>query len=311
MPQTKLDQLTVTPGIKLVAPVPKLQTQEGPTCGFYALSIVMQYWRARDALVMAPPARARDRTHQPEDVRDQFDPGPSLRKLGGKAAGTSARALGPTGAVHPGGMFDIRQIAQVAKAVQGLMGGAQYAVEIVTHRDPDAFQQAIVEGIDAGIPPITAFDVKSGDPAQEGGRHAHWGVVIGYFKQDGVLHFAATHGHGNYYVWTARALTESNFGLEGGVSEDDEWVKATGVPDREGIRAALQRVDKGKLDQAKVLFAQHIGKFRRPQWSRAADPTQPNASLGNLLVSKTVTETRRVNPVQLNLAHHILKVRPA
>ena len=45
---------------KVLEPYPKPQNQEGPNCGFYALSIVMEYWKAKGAVKQTIPARKRD-----------------------------------------------------------------------------------------------------------------------------------------------------------------------------------------------------------------------------------------------------------
>ena len=45
---------------KLLNPLPEPQAQEGPNCGFYALSIVMKYWHARGQAGPTLPARKRD-----------------------------------------------------------------------------------------------------------------------------------------------------------------------------------------------------------------------------------------------------------
>src|SRR5262249_42907257 len=44
----------------VVEPIPRSQTQEGPNCGFYALSIVLDYWKAVGKTATSYPARKRD-----------------------------------------------------------------------------------------------------------------------------------------------------------------------------------------------------------------------------------------------------------
>lgn len=328
MPNATLDELKATPGIKLVDPLPALQTQEGPTCGFYALSIVMQYWKARTKTetLVAPPARNRDVDHQPEDVKAGLTQTPkpqpegeakqrarpavqSLRSLGGEAA----RSLGEGQAVHPGGMFDINQIAQVAKAVKGLDGGEQYKVRTYTLNTHDNFQKGICALIDHGIPPIVAFDVAAGDPVTDKGESAHWGVVLGYYVDKEVLWFAATHGHGKYYRWLAKDLTDSNFGLDGGSSETDVWIKGTARPDRSAIQAYLERVNANapqNLPTAKELLLKLAKMKTRPQWSRAGDKTAPSQATPPVFVVDQPIQTRQVSAVKLKLAYQVLAVSP-
>lgn len=183
----------------ILDPLPQAQTQEGPNCGFYALSIVMAYWKALGKVATSPVARKRD--------APGGDPGErSLRNIGKEvgALDIEGRPQHSTG-----GVFTAAQLAAVAAAV------SEFQSRVITKSKPDEFIGALCTLIDKGLPPIVAFDVQEGDPALLGGQHSHWGVVIGHYTQSGARRFLATHGHGKYYVWLAGDLQKSNFGLAG------------------------------------------------------------------------------------------------
>lgn len=314
MPQIALEQLSQVEGFELLQPVPVAQTQDGPTCGFYALSIVMQYWKARTTSVQlnAPPARKRDREFQSDEVARQLSPGDSLRKLGGDSAPTSARTLGQTGVVHPGGLFSIDQIRQVAKAVRGVDGAAQYTATIITERKPEDFKYVLLACLRKGIPPIVAFDVDNGDPVQAGGKHAHWGVLVGHHQDREKLWFAATHGHGKYYKWIADDLVASNFGLDGGSTEADTWKKTGGKFDETKFYGVHK--DPSELRERMVKSFHRLERTRwdRPgggQESGAHLRPQPPADLKAYLPD-VQHDSRTVPPVKMDLAHHILAVSP-
>jgi hypothetical protein len=176
------------------------QTQQGPNCGFYALSIVMEYWKARGDAATTFPARKRDVPGTDADREGVT----SLRSLG-KAVGSLT--MPDSGQMSTGGVFDAQQLAEVAKA-------ADFAAKVYSPGTHDKFLKALCTIIDRDIPPIVAFDVEKGDPVQSGGQHSHWGVIIGYYRDKDVLHLLATHGHGKYYSWPASGLADSSFGLQ-------------------------------------------------------------------------------------------------
>ncbi len=184
----------------ILDPLPKIQRQEGPNCGFYALSIVMHYWKEAGKVDSALPARKRD-------VAAGGDGGQpvSLRALGKQAGALDMEGVPRASA---GGVFTAEQLAAVAKA-------ANFDVKVITRHEPDQFIAMLSTLIDIGVPPIVAFDVQKGDPVMAGGEHSHWGVIVGYCKVGATQWLIATHGHGKYYKWIAGDLQKSNFNLCG------------------------------------------------------------------------------------------------
>jgi hypothetical protein len=273
---------------RLLDPVPRAQTQEGPTCGFYALSIVMDYWKAAGRTNASAPARARDVELQNRDKTE----GPSLRNLG-KAVGALDQA--GVAKASTGGVFTAKQLAAVAKAVKF----ANFNVRIKTARNPHAFVFSICDAINSGVPPIVAFDVRAGDPVPDGGQSSHWGVIIGYFNDKGVDWLVATHGHGGYYLWQAYNLQQANFSL----------ASVRHLPAEEKIRL----VGQGTPETAAVL-----AKYQRTQWEESESAKNVKAMLASPQAQEekgyrvvTTGETRPAVDISQDLAHHILLVEPS
>jgi hypothetical protein len=196
----KYRQTSLPPLGRVLEPLPVAQTQQGPNCGFYALSIVMEYWKAMGRVANTFPARKRD---VPADDAVKQDV-QSLRNLG-KSVG--ALTMAGSGQTSTGGVFDAAQLAEVAKA-------ADFVAKVFSPSTHDGFLKVVCKSIDGQVPPIIAFDVEKGDPVQSGGQNSHWGVIVGYYHDKDVLHLLATHGHGKYYTWPANSLAESSFGLQ-------------------------------------------------------------------------------------------------
>ena len=60
-------------------------------------------------------------------------------------------------------------------------------------------------------PALVGFDVDNqGNPGLYEGKRAHWAVIEGHFKKDGVEYLVATHGWtGKEYVWKADEFMKS------------------------------------------------------------------------------------------------------
>jgi hypothetical protein len=265
----------------IVDPVPRPQSQEGPNCGFYALSIVMDYWKAKGMAAASFPARKRDVALQGRHAGEAK--GRSLRNLG-KEAG--ALDLDGQPKLSTGGVFTANQLASVAKATQ------TFTARVITAGEPGTFIDRICAIVKFGIPPIIAFDVVQGDPkSDQGGQHSHWGVVFGYFEVNRQRVFLATHSHGQYYRWFARDLQSSNFALNGTRRElpEERKVSVEGLEGDKGIRVA------------------------RPHWRTTAElaafeaKKPPTASV-RYLPGKA---PRPATHVLQNLAHQIVVVYPS
>jgi len=177
-----------TKALKLGADVPG-RVQDGPTCGLYALGMVMDFWEKQN------PAAAEAPLVVDADVwrRDSHSIEPDVRfRLFDEAK--------KNGYTTQGEMFYARQLAQLAEQ----FGFQTKVTENLTLADLHA-------AVDKGHPALVAFDVdNSGNPGLFGGKRAHWAVIEGHFEKDGTEYLVATHGWtGKEYVWRAEDFMAS------------------------------------------------------------------------------------------------------
>jgi hypothetical protein len=187
------------------------QHQYGPSCGFYAVSLVMQYWASKGGPA-AMPARWADGhkgTKKPKDGADH-----SLRQIGKRLAATQI-----------GELWTADGMADVVRAVPG------YDVEIVKVAI-DKYEAAIRTRLAAGQPVIVPIDVGDGGyPRKYNGEHAHWVTIIGSFtatETEMIFWTKSTTGflytHWNaYFTSTAANFVASGFQLD--KFRDSTWVK--------------------------------------------------------------------------------------
>ncbi len=162
--------------------------QDGPTCGLYALGMVMDFWDRRNARNLNPLVLAADvnrpgsHTRAPDTRQRLFD---------------VAAARGYT---QKGEMFWSDNLAKLAKAFG-------YRARVV----PNVTLSDIHACLDRGNPALIPFDVdKQGNPGLFNGARAHWAVIEGHFRKDGQEYLVATHGWtGKEYVWRANDLMKS------------------------------------------------------------------------------------------------------
>lgn len=201
------------------APVPQ-RVQVGPTCGLYALGMVMDFWNAKDgknatAIVQDADLRGRGK---------QFtrDPTTHERILDVAQQG---------GFTSQGEMFTATQLATTAK---------HFGYQATTHEQ--ATLADLYRVLDAGHPAIVAFDVDyNGNPtATEHGERAHYAVIQGYFDDGGERFLIARHGWGvqKDHVWKASDFDASWKALQAttyyGTPGDDV------IPDHPGLREPSQ-----------------------------------------------------------------------
>jgi hypothetical protein len=265
----------------ILDPLPRPQTQEGPNCAFYALSIVMDYWKQRNMSDVTWVARKRDVALQGRDADDVE--AKSLRQIG-KQVG--ALDLGDNAKASTGGVFTAEQLGRVARAT------GKFEFRIDTEPAPDQFTALICKLIDKGIPAIVAFDVEKGEPVSNlGGQHSHWGVIIGHYAKAGALFFLATHSHGKYFAWTARELRESNFALHG---------------TRQNMPNAIKIRVKG-TPEGHAYSRFHWADGKELMGIKAAAVANPNLRI----VGKEGVPVRQARVAEQDLAHHVVSVWPA
>ena len=168
--------------LALGADVPA-RIQDGPTCGLYALGMVMDFWDKKD------PAKAQTALVQDSDVvrwdSHHQEPDTKRRLL------DVAKQKGFT---TQGEMFQSRQLATLARSFG-------YNAKVTDTLSLDEIHAAV----DRGHPALIGFDVdNNGNPGLFEGKRAHWAVVEGHFNKGGVEYLVATHGWtGKEYVWRA------------------------------------------------------------------------------------------------------------
>lgn len=179
VPQTRADRIQA--GMK--AEVPQ-RVQLGPTCGLYALGMVMDYWHQADKANPTVLVSDKDIGGKGRNYND--DPTSDERMLG------YVREAGYTSA---GEMFKAKDLAETASHFG-------YSSSFYQNATLDNLYAVL----DAGHPAIVAFDVDyRGNPGEFGGKRAHYAVIQGYFDEDGERFLIARHGWGGQkdYVWKA------------------------------------------------------------------------------------------------------------
>jgi Peptidase_C39 like family len=158
------------------------RVQDGPTCGLYALGMVMDYWDKRDSKNKNPLVQDGDAVRW-----DSHSIAPDTnQRLFDVAKGK--------GFTTQGEMFYADHMATLARHF-----GYQASVK------SEMTLEDIKACIDRDHPALVGFDVdNNGNPGLFGGKRAHWAVIEGYFQKDGVDFLVATHGWtGKEYVWKA------------------------------------------------------------------------------------------------------------
>jgi len=165
------------------------RVQDGPTCGLYALGMVMDYWEKKD------PNNGLDPLVQSSDASrsDSHSLNTDTQRL---LLDEAKKACFTT----QGEMFYGRQLAQLAQ-------NFGYAAKVT----PNVTLDDIVAAVDQHHPVLVPFDVdRSGNPGLFGGKEAHWCVIEGHFDENGVKYLVATHGWtGKEYVWRADDFMKS------------------------------------------------------------------------------------------------------
>jgi hypothetical protein len=164
------------------------RVQDGPTCGLYALGMVMDYWDKKSSANLNPLVRAED-----------FDR-PSAYNRPPDTDALLFEVAKDRGYTTQGEMFYANELAALATE----FGYEARVTENLTLEDIKAC-------VDRGHPALIGFDVDdSGDPGLSDGYRAHWAVIEGHFEKDGVEYLVATHGWtGEEYVWRAEDFMAS------------------------------------------------------------------------------------------------------
>lgn len=166
------------------------RVQIGPTCGLYALGMVMDSWNEKDA--NNPTAIVQDADLRGKGKQYTREPTTHERILD-VAKDQGFTALGE--------MFTATQLAETAR---------HFGYDATTHLK--ATLNDLYRVLDAGHPAIVGFDVDyNGNPTNTGGERAHYAVIEGYFDDNGERYLIARHGWGvqKDHVWKASDFDES------------------------------------------------------------------------------------------------------
>lgn len=204
--------IAITP---LTSPGPD---QRGPTCGFYALGYVMQYWYERQRL------KAEDqKLTAPLPVRTNATPAAEpagffskLAKSGYALTGTysSLRHYGKYNKLTAyGSVFNAESMVKIAKG-QGAQYEGQYNGRVVATTNPPDLVDKVKRFLALECPLIIPFDVgDDGDPGTAwSGERAHWAVIVGTYSESSEDYFIHYHW-GKYRHAKAQAFAESNYNL--------------------------------------------------------------------------------------------------
>jgi len=175
------------------APVPQ-RVQIGPTCGLYALGMVMDSWHAKDP--QAPTVFVRE--EDSASPKQHNYPPTSPERMLGYAQGQGFTQLGE--------MFSAEKLAATA---------AHFGYQASLHEDVGLDRLYAI--LDKGHPALVAFDVDwNGNPGDSGGLRAHYAVIEGYLDLDGQRYVVAKHGWGveSDHVWRAADFEKAWRGMK-------------------------------------------------------------------------------------------------
>jgi hypothetical protein len=162
--------------------------QSGPTCGLYALGMVMDYWNGQSGENTTALVQSSDLFYAGSHTRV---PTTSRRLL------EAARRAGYT---RLGEMFwadDLRALAH------------EFGYQAELHRS--FALRELHACLDRGHPVLVGFDVDAvGHPGLFHGQRPHWAVIEGHFSSHGVEYLVAIHGwSGRDLIWRAEDLLAS------------------------------------------------------------------------------------------------------
>ena len=171
------------------------RVQKGPTCGLYALGMVMDYWETKD------PTSTTALVQESDDFRANSH---SLTPDTHAMLLEVARTRGYT---TEGEMFYAAQLAALAQ---------EFGYQAVVHEEFTL--ETLVAALERQRPCLAGFDVDDdGNPGEFQGLNAHWAVIESHFEKDGERFLVASHAwSGGEYVWKAEEFMKSAGQLEKG-----------------------------------------------------------------------------------------------
>jgi hypothetical protein len=203
---------TISP---LTSPGPN---QRGPTCGFYALGFVMQYWYERQVAT-----GENQNLTAPLPVRTHATPQAEQAGFFGKTAKSAYAMIGTYSSLRHygkynkltayGSVFNAESMVKIAKG-QGAQYGGQFSGHVLVTGDASDLVARTKLLLAKECPLIIPFDVgDDGDPGNSwSGERAHWAVIVGYYSDASEDYFIHYHW-GKYRHAKAQAFADSNYSL--------------------------------------------------------------------------------------------------
>ncbi|MBT1063162.1 hypothetical protein KJY73_06230 [Bowmanella sp. Y26] len=202
-----------------IYPIPELlPNQRGPSCGFYALGYVLNYWHSRfeefggDYRVQ-PPLPPRGNMDGPKQTPSSNT---ERQQKNQRAAHGQFKSLRQYGKYHGltvlGSVFNAMDLVRVAKGQN-----SQYAGQFdgnVVDVSVENFTALVKRLLDWECPVIVPYDVSvdavtEGEPAQKAGEAAHWIAIIGYYRE-GQHDYAIYYNWGEFYTAKLQDFAVSN-----------------------------------------------------------------------------------------------------
>jgi hypothetical protein len=164
------------------------RVQKGPTCGLYALGMVMDYWELRDP------------TSTTVLVQDSDDFRANSHSLAPDTHTMLLDVARERGYTTEGEMFYAVQLAALAR---------EFGYRAEVHEDFTL--DTLMMALERKRPCLAGFDVDdAGNPGEFEGLNAHWAVIESHFEKDGERYLVASHAwSGGEYVWKAEDFMKS------------------------------------------------------------------------------------------------------
>jgi hypothetical protein len=183
--------------VRLIDPIEAFNpNQRGPSCGFYALSFVMQYWynrqkKSSNRYGLTEPLPARSHLVVPQKAgvnrvakeRDLMSGKYHSLRQYGKANHCTAY----------GSMFNAASVVKAARG-EGSQYAGQYDGKVFHETNKSKLVNRINKLLGRRCPVIIPFDVgNDGDPCIKFGERAHWTVIVGSYSDGTDKYFIHFH----------------------------------------------------------------------------------------------------------------------
>jgi hypothetical protein len=189
-------------GCHVLDPLPEPLYQDGPVCGYTAISSITKYWHTMVRRYPFHRVRIRN-SHDPE--------APTPLRILAKNAGLKGI----------GGIFDADEFVTI-------MNGTEYKANVLSYNSKEELLEKIKLAIKLEIPFILPVDM-SGTLVKEEGRRAHYVTVGGYIEESPNKIFLICIADLSYYLFSLDDVFESAANLK--QTMDRRFYKRPGCSD--------------------------------------------------------------------------------